>query len=257
MAATNTTTTSTATTTTTTTTTQPTVIESGRPHPFLPSYLLDSVEDGLGSSGSSEVAAGGGGERQAEKNVKVHFNSSFSVVKYRDIKASSRGSAGQRHPQPSSVHRPSYRSLDSLTESSPHPGTHLHYNHSSKQPVLAWSHGLTSPLKHSRRSVCFERWLTNSRLRVQLFLIGLRAVGVTCHPPELPVLVVPRLEHSPPSVVAPEEALEVQDRVMLAARHVVRDVSCKNCGAKLGWIYEFATEENQRTGLISHTILEG
>ncbi|XP_050700422.1 uncharacterized protein LOC126987498 isoform X2 [Eriocheir sinensis] len=233
MAATNTTTTSTATTTTTTTTTQPTVIESGRPHPFLPSYLLDSVEDGLGSSGSSEVAAGGGGERQAEKNVKVHFNSSFNVVKYRDIKASSRGSAGQRHPQPSSVHRPSYRSLDSLTESSPHPGTHLHYNHSSKQPVLAWSHGLTSPLKHSRRS--------------------LRAVGVTCHPPELPVLVVPRLEHSPPSVVAPEEALEVQDRVMLAARHVVRDVSCKNCGAKLGWIYEFATEENQRevTGCLS------
>ncbi|CAG0901860.1 unnamed protein product [Cyprideis torosa] len=39
---------------------------------------------------------------------------------------------------------------------------------------------------------------------------------------------------------------EVQDRVMLTGRHRVRDVSCKNCGHKLGWIYEFATEENQR-----------
>lgn len=39
---------------------------------------------------------------------------------------------------------------------------------------------------------------------------------------------------------------EVQDRVMLTGRHMVRDVSCKNCGTKLGWIYEFATEENQR-----------
>ncbi|XP_071442088.1 protein yippee-like 5 [Hetaerina americana] len=39
---------------------------------------------------------------------------------------------------------------------------------------------------------------------------------------------------------------EVQDRVMLTGRHMVRDVSCKNCDAKLGWIYEFATEENQR-----------
>ncbi|KAI0237890.1 Protein yippee-like 5 [Lamellibrachia satsuma] len=39
---------------------------------------------------------------------------------------------------------------------------------------------------------------------------------------------------------------DVQDRVMLTGRHMVRDVSCKNCEAKLGWIYEFATEENQR-----------
>ncbi|XP_077289129.1 yippee zinc finger protein [Arctopsyche grandis] len=39
---------------------------------------------------------------------------------------------------------------------------------------------------------------------------------------------------------------EVQDRVMLTGRHMVRDVSCKNCSTKLGWIYEFATEENQR-----------
>lgn len=39
---------------------------------------------------------------------------------------------------------------------------------------------------------------------------------------------------------------EVQDRVMLTGRHMVRDVSCKNCATKLGWVYEFATEENQR-----------
>eukprot|EP00112_Aurelia_sp_Birch-Aquarium-sp1_P009546 Seg2088.2 transcript_id=Seg2088.2/GoldUCD/mRNA.D3Y31 product="Protein yippee-like 5" protein_id=Seg2088.2/GoldUCD/D3Y31 len=39
---------------------------------------------------------------------------------------------------------------------------------------------------------------------------------------------------------------EVQDRIMLTGRHMVRDVSCKNCDAKLGWIYEYATEEEQR-----------
>lgn len=33
---------------------------------------------------------------------------------------------------------------------------------------------------------------------------------------------------------------------MLTGRHMVRDVSCKRCEIKLGWIYEFATEENQR-----------
>jgi hypothetical protein len=33
---------------------------------------------------------------------------------------------------------------------------------------------------------------------------------------------------------------------MLTGRHIVRDVACKNCNVKLGWIYEFATEENQR-----------
>jgi len=37
-----------------------------------------------------------------------------------------------------------------------------------------------------------------------------------------------------------------KDRVMLTGRHMVRDVSCKSCDAKLGWIYEFATEETQR-----------
>ena len=39
---------------------------------------------------------------------------------------------------------------------------------------------------------------------------------------------------------------EVMDRVMLTGRHMVRDVFCKNCDAKLGWMYEFATDENQR-----------
>ncbi|GJQ77459.1 hypothetical protein Trydic_g20855 [Trypoxylus dichotomus] len=36
------------------------------------------------------------------------------------------------------------------------------------------------------------------------------------------------------------------DRVMLTGRHMVRDVSCKFCECKLGWMYEFATEDNQR-----------
>ena len=26
----------------------------------------------------------------------------------------------------------------------------------------------------------------------------------------------------------------------------IRDVYCKNCDSKLGWMYEFATEDNQR-----------
>ncbi|XP_078495591.1 protein yippee-like 5 [Ciona intestinalis] len=39
---------------------------------------------------------------------------------------------------------------------------------------------------------------------------------------------------------------DVQDRVMLTGRHMVRDVACKNCNEKLGWMYEYATEESQR-----------
>eukprot|EP00095_Tigriopus_kingsejongensis_P001777 snap_masked-scaffold339_size202159-processed-gene-1.14 protein:Tk01777 transcript:snap_masked-scaffold339_size202159-processed-gene-1.14-mRNA-1 annotation:"low quality protein: protein yippee-like 5" len=39
---------------------------------------------------------------------------------------------------------------------------------------------------------------------------------------------------------------EVQDRLMLTGRHMVRDVSCKKCSYKLGWMYEFALEESQR-----------
>lgn len=49
----------------------------------------------------------------------------------------------------------------------------------------------------------------------------------------------------PPQVVNLQYS-EVQDRVMLTGRHMVRDVSCKNCNSKLGWIYEFATEDSQR-----------
>uniref|UniRef100_H2ZJS5 Protein yippee-like n=1 Tax=Ciona savignyi TaxID=51511 RepID=H2ZJS5_CIOSA len=39
---------------------------------------------------------------------------------------------------------------------------------------------------------------------------------------------------------------DVQDRVMLTGSHMVRDVACKNCNTKLGWMYEYATEESQR-----------
>uniref|UniRef100_A0A8C5LKB4 Protein yippee-like n=1 Tax=Jaculus jaculus TaxID=51337 RepID=A0A8C5LKB4_JACJA len=39
---------------------------------------------------------------------------------------------------------------------------------------------------------------------------------------------------------------EVQNRVMLTGRHMVRGVSCKNCNSKLGWVYELATEDSQR-----------
>lgn len=38
----------------------------------------------------------------------------------------------------------------------------------------------------------------------------------------------------------------VQDRVMLTGRHMVRDVMCKNCRAKLGWMYEYATDDSQK-----------
>lgn len=38
----------------------------------------------------------------------------------------------------------------------------------------------------------------------------------------------------------------IQDRVMLTGRHMVRDVMCKTCKTKLGWMYEYATEESQK-----------
>jgi len=38
----------------------------------------------------------------------------------------------------------------------------------------------------------------------------------------------------------------IQDRVMLTGRHMVRDVMCKNCKAKLGWMYEYAHEDSQK-----------
>jgi protein yippee-like 5 len=42
---------------------------------------------------------------------------------------------------------------------------------------------------------------------------------------------------------------------MLTGRHFVRDVSCKRCLTKLGWTYEFATEESQKYKE-GHVILE-
>ncbi|XP_050726582.1 uncharacterized protein LOC127003696 [Eriocheir sinensis] len=57
-----------------------TPIQCPHAHP-VPPRLHAHPEDG---GGSSEAVAGGGEERQAEKNVKVHFNSSFNVVKYGD-----------------------------------------------------------------------------------------------------------------------------------------------------------------------------
>ena len=38
----------------------------------------------------------------------------------------------------------------------------------------------------------------------------------------------------------------MQERQMLTGRHIVRDVACKKCGAKLGWMYEFAVHPDQR-----------
>lgn len=39
---------------------------------------------------------------------------------------------------------------------------------------------------------------------------------------------------------------EVQERQMMTGKHYVRDVFCKGCGEKLGWMYEFACIESQR-----------
>lgn len=33
---------------------------------------------------------------------------------------------------------------------------------------------------------------------------------------------------------------------MLTGYHYVRDVHCKSCNEKLGWMYEFAVRENQQ-----------
>lgn len=33
---------------------------------------------------------------------------------------------------------------------------------------------------------------------------------------------------------------------MITGRHIVRDVSCKKCNTKLGWMYEYATDDSQR-----------
>ena len=39
---------------------------------------------------------------------------------------------------------------------------------------------------------------------------------------------------------------EPSERIMLTGRHWVRDVSCKRCNHKLGWMYELAAEDDQR-----------
>jgi len=39
---------------------------------------------------------------------------------------------------------------------------------------------------------------------------------------------------------------ERSERVMLTGRHWVRDVFCKNCNDKVGWMYEFAMDDAQR-----------
>ena len=38
---------------------------------------------------------------------------------------------------------------------------------------------------------------------------------------------------------------EPSERIMLTGRHWVRDVSCKRCNYKLGWMYELAAEDEQ------------
>ena len=32
---------------------------------------------------------------------------------------------------------------------------------------------------------------------------------------------------------------------MLTGKHMVRDVFCKSCNKKLGWMYEFASDKSQ------------
>lgn len=38
----------------------------------------------------------------------------------------------------------------------------------------------------------------------------------------------------------------VKKRAMSTGDYMIRDVFCKNCNAALGWMYEFALEENRR-----------
>ncbi|VDL78437.1 unnamed protein product [Nippostrongylus brasiliensis] len=39
---------------------------------------------------------------------------------------------------------------------------------------------------------------------------------------------------------------EAQQRDMMTGKHIVRDVMCRICHKKVGWMYEFAMEETQR-----------
>uniref|UniRef100_A0A0X3PQK0 Protein yippee-like n=1 Tax=Schistocephalus solidus TaxID=70667 RepID=A0A0X3PQK0_SCHSO len=53
---------------------------------------------------------------------------------------------------------------------------------------------------------------------------------------------------------------EIQDRVMITGRHLVRDVLCSRCSAKLGWMYEHAMEDSQRYKegkvILEHALIE-
>ncbi|VDM57619.1 unnamed protein product [Angiostrongylus costaricensis] len=39
---------------------------------------------------------------------------------------------------------------------------------------------------------------------------------------------------------------EAQHRDMMTGKHIVRDVKCRICHERVGWMYEFAMEESQR-----------
>ncbi|MFH4975247.1 hypothetical protein AB6A40_001956 [Gnathostoma spinigerum] len=39
---------------------------------------------------------------------------------------------------------------------------------------------------------------------------------------------------------------DVESREMMTGRHLVRDIFCKRCNTKLGWMYEFAVEPDQK-----------
>ena len=39
---------------------------------------------------------------------------------------------------------------------------------------------------------------------------------------------------------------DVEKRIILTGDHFVRDVNCKNCQYKLGWMYQFASESIKR-----------
>ncbi|KAI1727184.1 yippee zinc-binding/DNA-binding /Mis18, centromere assembly domain-containing protein [Ditylenchus destructor] len=41
------------------------------------------------------------------------------------------------------------------------------------------------------------------------------------------------------------ELSNVEEKMMLTGRHMVRDASCKNCKKRVGWMYEFAYENDQ------------
>ncbi|KAH8267569.1 hypothetical protein KR026_007210 [Drosophila bipectinata] len=94
---------------------------------------------------------------------------------------------------------------------------------------------------------------TNLTNRTQL--ISTRFTGATgkfhCFVADASSYAIPPLCHPPGRAYLFKRVVNltfsnIQERVMLTGRHMVRDVMCKNCGAKLGWMYEFATEESQK-----------